>query len=187
MARELKGKKVAILVEKGFEEVEMTEPRKALEDAGAETRIVSPQEGSVRAWSDGDWTNEYDVDVPMDAARADDFDALLLPGGVLNPDYLRRNERAVSFVRDFFEAKKPVGAICHGPWMLVEADVLRGRTATSYPSIRTDLVNAGARWVDEEVVVDAGLVTSRKPSDVPAFSRKLVEEVAEGVHAGQHA
>jgi protease I len=176
---------VAILVENGFEEVELTEPRRALDDAGAETRIVSPREGKVRAWDEKDWGGEYDVDLPLESARADDFDALLLPGGVMNPDKLRMDERAVAFVRDFFQAGKPVAAICHGPWVLVDAEVLRGRRVTSYPSIRADLSNAGASWVDEEVVVDAGLVTSRKPDDIPAFNAKMLEEFAEGVHAGQ--
>jgi protease I len=187
MPERLKGKTVAILVAKGFEEVELTEPRKALEDAGARTRLISPEEGEVRSWAHTDWGGEYEVDVPLAAARADDFDALLLPGGVMNPDHLRANREAVQFVRSFFEAGKPVASICHGPWVLAEADVLRGREVTSYPSIRTDLVNAGAHWVDEEVVVDAGLVTSRNPDDIPAFNRKMIEEFAEGVHEKQHA
>jgi protease I len=187
MERKLEGKKVAILVADGFEQVEMTEPRKALEEAGAETRIVSPKDGKVKGWQHTDWGDEFAVDVPLKAARPDDFDALLLPGGVMNPDKLRMQPEAVGFVRDFFEAGKPVAAICHGPWLLVEADVVRDRTVTSFPSIHTDLENAGARWVDREVVTDQGLVTSRKPDDIPAFNRKMVEEFAEGPHRGQHA
>lgn len=183
----LNGKKVAIVVEKGFEQVEMTEPRKALQDAGATTHLISPVQGRVRAWQEKDWGDEFDVDVPLSDAKASDYDALLLPGGVMNPDRLRMNETAVAFVREFFEDHKPVAAICHGPWTLIEADVVRGRKMTSYPSIRKDLENAGADWVDEEVVVDQGLVTSRNPDDLPAFNRKLVEEVGEGRHAGQTA
>jgi protease I len=182
---QLAGRKVAILVTDGFEEVELTEPRRALQERGAETHIVSPKEETVRAWARTDWGDDYRVDRHLAAARADDYDALLLPGGVLNPDKLRMDERAVAFVRAFMDASKPVAAICHGPWTLVEADAVRGRRMTSYPSLATDLRNAGAEWVDEEVVVDAGLVTSRNPDDLPAFNRKLVEEVAEGRHAGR--
>jgi protease I len=188
MANEkLRGKKVAILLTDGFEQVEMTEPRKALQEAGADARIVSPKDGNVKAWNHTDWGDEFPVDVPLQSARADDFDALLLPGGVMNPDNLRQDRRAVQLVRDFFEAGKPVASICHGPWMLVEADVVRDRQVTSWPSLHTDLENAGARWVDQEVVTDQGLVTSRKPDDIPAFNRKMVEEFAEGIHRGQHA
>jgi protease I len=187
MANELHGKKVAILVTDGFEQVELTDPRRALDAAGATTHLVSPKDGRVRGWDHTDWGEEFDVDVALSDARAEDYDALLLPGGVMNPDKLRTDEAAVRFVRAFFGAKKPVAAICHGPWLLVEADVARGRTLTSYPSIRTDLENAGATWVDEEVVVDEGLVTSRNPDDLPAFNRKMVEEIAEGAHGGQHA
>jgi protease I len=182
---DLKGKKVAILVAHGFEQVELTEPRKALEEAGAETHIVSPVDGKVKGWEKDHWGDEFDVDVPLEQARAADYDALVLPGGQMNPDNLRVQEKAVSFTRAFVEAGKPVAAICHGPWVLVEADVVRGRRVTSYPSIRTDLKNAGAEWVDEEVVVDAGLVTSRRPSDLPAFNRKTIEEIAEGRHEEQ--
>src|SRR5688572_6086792 len=150
---ELNGKKVAILVERGFEEVELLEPRQALDQAGAKTVVVSPQKDRVKAWNHGEWGQEVEVDLPLDRARAEEFDALLLPGGVMNPDRLRMNEKAVELVKAFFAAGKPVAAICHGPWLLAEADVLRGRTVTSYPSIKTDLRNAGARWVDQEVVV----------------------------------
>ena len=187
MAKRLEGKRVAILVAKGFEQVELTEPRRALHEAGAETEIVSTENGTVRAWQKTDWGEEFPVDVPLSSANPSRYDALLLPGGVMNPDHLRQEEKAVRFTRHFFEEGKPVAAICHAPWLLVEADVVRDREVTSYPSLRTDLENAGARWVDEEVVVDSGLVTSRNPDDIPAFNRKLVEEVGEGVHAGQHA
>ncbi|MFW6205764.1 MAG: type 1 glutamine amidotransferase domain-containing protein [Gemmatimonadota bacterium] len=184
---DLSGKKVAILVAHGFEQVELTEPRKALQEAGAETHIVSPADGKVKGWVHGEWGDEFDVDVPLAAARASEYDALVLPGGQMNPDNLRANADAVAFARSFFDAHKPVAAICHGPWLLVEAGVVEGRRMTSYHSIRTDLKNAGAEWVDEEVVVDSGLVTSRSPKDLPAFNRKLVEEIAEGKHAGQTA
>ena len=187
MPGRLQGKKVAILITDGFEQVEMTEPRKALQHEGAETVIVSPKDGKVKGWQHTDWGDEFPVDRPLSAARADDFDALLLPGGVMNPDHLRQDAQAVEFVRDFFEAHKPVAAICHGPWMLVEADVVRGRKVTSFPSIQTDLKNAGANWVDQEVVTDHGLVTSRNPDDIPAFNRKMVEEFAEGRHDRQRA
>ena len=181
----LSGKRVAILATDGVEEVELVEPRKALEAAGARTSLVSPQRDRIKAWRHDHWGNELRVDVPLEQARADDFDALLLPGGVINPDKLRMNERAVRFVKSFFQAGKPVAAICHGPWMLVEADVVRGRTVTSWASLHTDLRNAGADWVDREVVTDEGLVTSRKPDDIPAFNRKMIEEFGEGVHEGQ--
>lgn len=187
MSGKLEGKKVAILVEQGFEQVELTEPRKALEEAGATTHLVSPRSGSVRGWNHTDWGDSVDVDVDLADADANAYDALLLPGGVMNPDKLRTSEKAVDFVRSFFQQKKPVAAICHAPWMLIEAGVAEGRKLTSWPSLRTDLENAGARWENSEVVVDNGLVTSRKPDDIPAFNRKLVEEVAEGRHAGQTA
>lgn len=187
MASDLNGRKVAILVTDGFEQVEMTDPRRALDAAGAETTLIAPSGDTVRGWDRTDWGEEFQVDLALQDARPEEYDALLLPGGVMNPDKLRMNDHAVRFARSFFEARKPVAAICHGPWLLVEADVVRGRRVTSYPSLRTDLRNAGAEWVDEEVVVDSGLVTSRNPDDLPAFSKKLVEEVAEGVHAGQHA
>ena len=183
MAAELEGKRVAILVANGFEQVEMTEPKKALEEAGAETALISPEQGKVKGWKMTDWGDEFKVDIPLSDAKAEEFDALVLPGGVMNPDKLRRNEWALHFVRAFFESGKPIAAICHGPWTLIDADVVAGRKMTSYPSIQTDLKNAGANWVDEEVVVDNGLVTSRKPDDIPAFNRKMIEEISEGVHA----
>jgi protease I len=182
----LAGKRVAILVADGFEQVEMTDPRKALEEVGAGTDIVSPAKEKVKGWQHTDWGDKFDVDVALDKANADDYDALLLPGGVMNPDKLRAIPKAVEFVKAFFDAHKPVAAICHGPWMLVEVDAVRGRTVTSYGSIKTDLKNAGANWVDREVAVDQGLVTSRKPDDIPAFNRKMIEEFAEGQHKGQH-
>jgi protease I len=180
--RILDGKRVAILVADGFEQVELTEPRKALEDAGAEARIVSPAEGKVRGWNHTEWGEEMPVDQPLEQARPQDYDALLLPGGVINPDKLRIIPEAVDFVRAFFEARKPVAAICHGPWTLIEAGVATGRRMTSWPSLKTDLKNAGADWTDKEVVVDRGLVTSRKPDDIPAFIEKMIEEFAEGAH-----
>jgi protease I len=185
--QQLRGKKVAILVEDGFEQIELTSPKAALEEAGAKTYIISPKANQVKGWEHTKWGQEFPVDVTIDQANAGNFDALLLPGGVMNPDKLRTNKKAVHFVQSFFDQKKPVAAICHGPWMLVEANVVKGRKVTSYPSIQTDLKNAGANWVDQEVVVDQGLVTSRKPDDLPAFNRKLVEEIAEGQHQRQPA
>lgn len=183
----LDGRTVAILATQGFEQAELLEPRRALEQAGATVRVVSPETGRIRAWNETDWGDEVDVDVKLSDARADDYDALVLPGGVMNPDKLRMDRDAVRLVRAFFEAGKPVAAICHAPWLLVEADVADGRRLTSYASLRRDLENAGADWVDEEVVVDNGLVTSRNPDDLPAFNRKMVEEIAEGVHEMQTA
>ncbi len=183
----LNGKRVAMLVTTGFEEVELTNPQKALQGAGAETVLVSPQADKVRSWNSKNWGSDFTVDQQVSSADAGSFDALLLPGGVMNPDKLRMDEDAVAFVRSFFEQGKPVAAICHGPWVLAEADVINGRKLTSYPSLKTDLRNAGANWVDEEVVVDAGLVTSRNPDDLPAFNRKMLEEFAEGRHDGQRA
>jgi protease I len=185
MARELDGKHVAILVANGFEQVELTEPKRALEEAGAKTAIVSPEQGKVKGWNHTDWGDEFKVDVSLSDANADEFDALVLPGGVMNPDKLRRNEWALQLVRAFFESGKPIAAICHGPWTLVDADIVSGRRMTSYHSIQTDLKNAGANWVDEEVVVDNGLVTSRCPDDLPAFNREMIEEIAQAaqVHA----
>jgi protease I len=158
----------------GFEQAEMTEPRKALEAAGAVTKIVSPKNNTVRGWKHHKTADEFNVDIPLSQAAAHEFDALLLPGGVMNPDALRIDEEAVTFVRDFFKAGKPVAAICHAPWTLIEAGAVQGRTLTSWPSLRTDLTNAGAKWVDNEVVVDGNLITSRKPQDLPAFDREMV-------------
>ena len=186
MPDELNGKKIAFLTaNEGVEEVELTEPRKAVEGAGAETELLAPEAGEVQAFNHLDKAESYAVDKVVGDASADDYDGLVLPGGVANPDNLRTHPEAVSFVRDFFAAGKPVGVICHGPWTLVEADVVRGRKLTSWPSLQTDLRNAGAEWVDEEVVVDQGLVTSRKPDDLEAFNAKIVEEFEEGKHAAQ--
>ena len=184
----LNGMKVAILVADGFEQVELTEPKRALEEQGAETRIVSPAKAEVQGWKHFDHADKFRVDVPLDQADADDFDALLLPGGVANPDQLRANPKAVQFVRAFFEAGKPVAAICHGPWTLIEAGAAKGRTITSWPSLQTDLRNAGANWVDQEVVVDRDLVSSRKPADIPAFNRQMIalfEKHGSAERAGQ--
>jgi protease I len=183
----LNGKRVAILVAEGFEQSEMVEPKKALEHAGAETYIVSPEKDEVQGWKHFDKADRFHVDVQLDQAKAEEFDALVLPGGVANPDQLRLNPKAVQFTKQFFEAGKPVGVICHGPWTLIEAGVVKGRTLTSWPSLKTDLSNAGAKWVDQEVVVDRGLVSSRKPGDLPAFNRKLIEEIGEGEHRRESA
>ena len=183
----LSGKRIAILATEGFEQSELEKPRQALDEAGAETDIISPQEGEIRGWAEDDFGDSFDVDVKLEDANPEDYDGLLLPGGVMNPDKLRMEPKAVEFVRAFFAAGKPVAAICHGPQLLIEADVVRGRKLTSYPSVKRDLMNAGANWVDQEVVVDNGLVTSRKPDDIPAFNAKMIEEFAEGVHSGQTA
>jgi protease I len=176
MANEnLKGLKVAILIMDGFEQVEMTEPRKALDQAGAETHIVSPKGDRVRAWNFTDWGEEFPVDVALDQAQPQDFDALLLPGGVINPDMLRMQAKAIEFAKAFFDAGKPVASICHGPWTIIETGAARGRRIASWPSLKTDLQNAGAEWVDQEVVADSNLVTSRKPDDIPAFNRGMIE------------
>jgi protease I len=182
MKKTLDGKKVAILVADGFEQIELTSPQEALEDAGAETEIISPAEDKVKGWEETDWGKKFKVDVPLKKAKASDYDTLLLPGGVMNPDKLRLQPKAIEFIRAFFDAGKPVAAICHGPWTLIDAGIAEGRRLTSYPSIKNDLKNAGADWVDETVVVDNGLVTSRKPADLPAFNRKMIEEFAEGYH-----
>ncbi len=181
--KSLNNKKVAILTENGFEEVELTSPKKALEEAGATVEIVSPQKEKVKAWDHDHWSIELKVDKNIEEANADDYDAIVLPGGVMNPDKLRTNKKAVQFVQEFLEAGKPVAAICHGPQTLIETGLLEGRTMTSYPSLQTDLKNAGVDWVDREVVVDNGLVTSRKPDDLKAFNKKMIEEIAEGEHA----
>jgi protease I len=186
MANELTGKKVAFLMaNEGIEQVELVEPRKAIEEAGAETDLIAPEGGMVQAFDHLDKADKFEVDVKAGDADVDDYDGLVLPGGVANPDQLRMDEDAVAFVRGFFEAGKPVAAICHAPWTLVEADVVDGRKLTSFPSLQTDIRNAGGEWVDEEVVTDSGLVTSRKPDDLPAFISKAIEEIAEGVHAEQ--
>jgi protease I len=187
MANQLQGKKIAFLAAEGVEQVELTEPWKAVSDAGAKPELLSVEDGSVQAFNHLDKADTFPVDRVVSEASASDYDGLVLPGGVANPDFLRMDSDAVRFVREFFEQAKPVGVICHGPWTLVEADVVRGRTLTSWPSLRTDLENAGAKWVDEEVVVDEGLTSSRNPDDLPAFCAKIVEEFAEGKHAGQAA
>lgn len=187
MSDKLKDSKVAILSTNGFEQSELFEPLKALKEAGADVKIVSPHSDSIKGWSGENWGDSIDVDMTLSEAlgRADEFDALVLPGGVANPDSLRTNEDAIEFTRSFFKAGKPVSAICHAPQLLIECDVLQGREVTSYPSIKTDLKNAGARWVDKECVCDQALTTSRSPDDLPAFIEKTIEEIAEGVHAGQ--
>jgi protease I len=175
--------KVAILTENGFEQVELTAPKEALDKAGVTTHVISPQQGDVKAWNEKDWGITIPVDKNLEEANPENYDALLLPGGVLNPDKLRINPRAVDFVKHFLESGKPIAAICHGPQTLIETGMLSGRTMTSYPAIKTDLINAGVNWVDQEVVVDQGLVTSRSPKDIPAFNTKMLEEFAEGIHA----
>jgi protease I len=187
MGSALKGKKVAILVADGFEQVELTGPKEALEAAGAEIQIVSPAEGEVQGWNHDEKADLFRVDMPLNLARSDDYDALVLPGGVRNPDQLRTMTRAVEFVDGFIATGKPVAAICHAPQLLIETDWVKGKTITSWPSLKTDLVNAGAHWVDRDVVVDNGLITSRKPADIPAFNKKVIEEFAEGRHARQRA
>ena len=172
---DLSGLRVAILIDDGFEEVEMVRPRKALDEAGADTSIVSPQHPKVRAWDMTKWGARYPVDITLDVALPSDFDALLLPGGVINPDRLRIQPEAVAFVKAFFDAGKPVGVICHGPWTIIEAGAASGRKIASWPSLKTDLRNAGAEWVNEEVVVDGNLVSSRKPDDIPAFNKAIIE------------
>jgi protease I len=188
MADELQGKKIAFLMaNEGVEEVELTKPLEAVREAGADAELLAPEAGDIQAFNHLDKGETFEADRAVADADASEFDGLVLPGGVANPDELRTHEDAVSFVREFFESGKPVGVICHGPWTLIEADVVKGRTVTSWPSLRTDLRNAGAEWVDQEVVTDQGLVTSRKPDDLPAFDAKIVEEFAEGAHAGQTA
>lgn len=182
MEKKLNNKKVAILVADGFEESEFSKPLEALKKAEAEVEVISLKSGKVKSWNKKDWGKEYPVDKTIEEVKADNYDALVLPGGVMNPDTLRTNAYVVKFVTDIFKAKKPVAAICHGPWTLVETGQLKGKTMTSYPSIKTDLINAGVNWVDKEVVVDNGLVTSRKPDDLPAFCKKMIEEIAEGKH-----
>ena len=185
MATELRNKRVAVLVEHGFEQSELTEPKKALEQAGATAHVISPQSGKVKGWKHTNWGDEIPVDRKLDEAKPEEYDALVLPGGVMNPDKLRANASAVRFVKHFVDSGKPIAAICHGPWTLIEAGGVQGRKMTSWPSLQNDLRNAGAAWVDQEVVVDKGLVTSRKPDDLPAFNRKMIEEFAEGKHDPQ--
>lgn len=187
MNNKLDGLKVAILATDGFEQSELFEPKKALEEAGAEVKIISLKSGEIKGWNKKDWGKSIAVDQTVGEANADEFDALQLPGGVMNPDKLRMDDKAVNFVKSFFTAGKPVAAICHAPWTLVEAGVVKGRTVTSWKSVKTDLENAGAKWVDEEVVTDNGLVTSRKPADIPAFNKKMIEEFAEGIHKRQRS
>jgi protease I len=187
VADKLQGKRVAFLATDMVEQVELTEPWKAVEQAGGTPELVSLEEGEIQAFNHYDKADTFTVDKTVEEASADDYDALVIPGGVGNPDTMRGDENAVEFVRDFFERGKPVGVICHGPWMLVEAGVVRGRKVTSWPTLQTDIRNAGGEWVDEEVVVDNGLVTSRKPDDLPAFTDKIVEEFCEGKHAEQSA
>jgi len=182
MARKLDGKKVAILVTDGFEQVELTKPREALDEAGAETKIVSLKSGKIQGMNHADKGDKFDVDLTLGEARPEEFDALMIPGGLMNPDDLRSHDDGLEFTRHFFREGKPVAAICHGPWVLIDAGVVRGRTLTSWPAIKTDVKNAGGKWINEEVVVDNGLVTSRKPDDIPAFNRKMIEEFCEGRH-----
>lgn len=182
MENKLINKKVAILVTNGFEESEFTEPMKALKESGATVDVISLNKGEVRSWSKKNWGNAYPVDKTIEEVDAKDYDALVLPGGVMNPDQLRMNEEVIGFVSGFFDNGKPIAAICHAPWTLIETGELKGRQLTSYPSLKTDLINAGAKWVDREVVVDNGLITSRNPQDLPAFCEKMIEEIAEGVH-----
>jgi protease I len=182
MHTKLNGKRIAILATDGVEQMELTEPRKALDAAGAKTELVSPAKGKLQAWRHMEKGDKFPVDVELDNANPNDYDALVLPGGVANPDQLRTMPKAVQFVKSFFEQDKPVAAICHAPWMLAEAGVLGGRTVTSWPSLQTDLKNAGAKWVDREVVEDNGLVTSRKPDDLPAFNKKILEVFSEAFH-----
>jgi protease I len=181
----INGKRIAFIACDGVEQVELTEPWQAAKDAGATVELISVKPGTIQGVNGMDKADTFPVDRTFDDARPDEYDALVIPGGVANPDFMRTDERAVAFVRAFFDSGKTVASICHGPWMLVEADIVRGRTVTSWPSLRTDIRNAGGTWVDEEVHVEKGLVTSRRPDDIPAFNRKLIEEIAEGVHQRQ--
>jgi len=180
MASRLNGKKIAILATDGFEQVELTEPRKALDEAGATTIVLSPKSGEIKGWKFKEWGDTVKVDKTLDDANPNDYDALVLPGGVINPDHLRMEPKAVNFVRQFVGTGRPVAAICHGPSTLVEADLVRGKKVTSWPSIKTDLKNAGASWVDQEVVTDGQFIFSRKPDDIPAFSHAIIEAVSQG-------
>ena len=180
--KNLKEKRVAIITENGFEEVELTSPKKVMEDAGIKVDVISPQKNKVKAWDKDHWSIEIPVDVNITDANADDYDALMIPGGVMNPDKMRTNEDCIQFAKSFLESGKPVAAICHGPQLLIETGLLNGREMTSYPSLKTDLINAGVNWKDKEVIVDNGLVTSRSPKDLEAFNKKLLEEIKEGMH-----
>lgn len=176
----INGKRIAILATDGVEHSELTEPKKTLEDAGALTDVISLKHGIIKSWKDKNWADDIEVDVVITQARVEDYDALLLPGGVMSPDTLRMNESAVHFISQFIDSGKPIAAICHGPWLLVETNILEDREVTSWPSLKTDLINAGAKWIDQEVVVDNGLVTSRKPADIPAFCQVFIKEISEG-------
>ena len=187
MSSELKGKKIAILATDGFEQAELIEPRKALNNAGAATVVIAPKSGEIKGWNKKDWGQAVRVDMTLVDANPNDFDALVLPGGVMNPDHLRMDPAAVNFVRQFVSTGKTVAAICHGPWTLVEADALRGRTVTSWPSLKTDIKNAGATWVDQAVVTDGQFIFSRKPDDIPAFNKAVIESVAKGAREHAHA
>ncbi len=182
MEKKLSGKLIAIIVTDGFEQSEFEQPKEALEEQGAKVDVISLKKGKVKAWKDKDWGDEFEVDAIIDEVESGNYDALLLPGGVMSPDKLRVNDLVVDFLADFLDEGKPIAAICHGPWTLIETHNLEGRRMTSYHSIKTDLINAGVKWVDEEVVVDDGLVTSRSPKDLPAFCKKMIEEFAEVVH-----
>ena len=184
MPNNLQGKIIAILATDGFEQSELMKPKKALEEAGAQTQVVSPAENKIKGWDKKNWGEDVSVDVPLESADPSQYDALLLPGGVMNPDHLRMNPAAVRFVKHFFEHAKPVAAICHGPWLLVEAGAVQGRTITSWPSLKTDIRNAGGTWVDEEVVLSNGVVTSRKPDDIPAFNREMIDLFSKGANTG---
>ncbi len=186
MENKLAGKKVAIVVTNGFEESEFIAPVEALKGEGAQVEVIALTKDPVRSWTNKNWGKEFPVDKAIDDVDAHDYDALVLPGGVMNPDKLRMNQEVINFVGGFFDAEKPIAAICHGPWTLIETGELKGKRVTSYPSLKTDLINAGAHWEDSEVVVDNGLVTSRKPDDLPAFCKKMIEEIAEGTHEEQH-
>jgi protease I len=187
MSSELRGKKIAILATDGFEQVELTEPRKALNNMGATTVVIAPKNGEIKGWNKKDWGQPVKVDLQLTNANPHDFDALILPGGVMNPDHLRMDPAAVNFVRQFVSTGRPIAAICHGPWTLVEADALRGKTVTSWPSLKTDIKNAGATWVDQAVVTDGQFIFSRKPDDIPAFNKALIEAVQHGVPEHAHA